>query len=170
MGKIRGFAWKFGKNINTDVIIAGRYVNTTDPDELACHCMEDICPGFVNMIAPGDIIIADKNFGCGSSRESAPLAIKHAGISAVIAVSFARIFFRNAINIGLPVFQSADAYTGTDQGDEIEINPYTGLIKNLSKQNMFTYEPFNRTVLQIIEKGGLIPYVGERLAALKTQR
>lgn len=165
MEKIRGRAWKFGKNIDTDVIIAGRYCNIIDYDELAKHCMEDIDPNFVRKIAPGDIIVADTNFGCGSSREVAPLAIKHARIAAVVATNFARIFYRNSINVALPIFESEDAYAGIDEGDEIEIDPSTGVIENLTKGRKFSSAPFPEFVQRIMAKGGLIGYAEERLAA-----
>lgn len=164
MEKIKGRVWKFGKNIDTDVIIAGRYCNTIDYDELAKHCMEDLDPNFTRKISPGDIIVADTNFGCGSSREVAPLAIKHAHIAAVVATNFARIFYRNCINVALPIFESEDAYAGIDEGDEIEIDPATGVIKNLTKGREFSSAPFPEFVQRIMAKGGLIGYAEDRLA------
>ena len=130
---LKGRAFKFGDDINTDEIIPARYLNTSDPQELAKHVMEDADPEFPKKVKPGDIIVAGKNFGCGSSREHAPIAIKAAGVSAVIAKSFARIFYRNAINIGLPIFESPEAVEGIEEGDIVEINPETGVIKNLTK-------------------------------------
>lgn len=164
MEKIRGRAWKFGKNIDTDVIIAGRYCNTIDYDELAKHCMEDIDPDFVKKISRGDIIVADTNFGCGSSREVAPLAIKHAGIGAVVATNFARIFYRNSINVALPIFEAEDAYAGIEQGDEVEIDPSTGIIKDLTNGRQFVAAPFPEFVQRIMAKGGLLGYAEDRLA------
>ncbi len=161
--RIRGKAWKFGRNINTDAIIPARYCNTSDPAELAKHCMEDADPEFVHKMSPGDLIVADTNFGCGSSREAAPLAIKAAGVSAVIAGSFARIFFRNAINIGLPIFECPQAYAGIAEGDEVEIDPATGVIRNVTQGTAFQAAPFPDFLQQIIARGGLRGYVEERL-------
>ena len=129
----KGRAFKFGDDINTDEIIPARYLNTSEPSELAKHVMEDADPEFPEKVQEGDIIVAGKNFGCGSSREHAPIAIKAAGVSAVIAKSFARIFYRNAINIGLPIFESPEAVEGIEEGDIVEINPETGVIKNVTK-------------------------------------
>src|SRR5919202_6249090 len=133
MDRLRGRVWKYGPNINTDVIIPGRYCHITDPKELAKYCMADLDPEFVNKVKPGDIIVAGGNFGCGSSREVAPLSIKASGIAAVVAPSFARIFYRNAINIGFPIFESEEAYENIDEGNEIEIEPSTGVIRDLTK-------------------------------------
>lgn len=163
--EIKGRAWKFGKNIDTDAIIPARRCNTADPQELALYCMEDADPEFVNKMSPGDLIVADTNFGCGSSREVAPVAIKAAGVSAVIAASFARIFFRNAINIGLPILESAEAAAGIDEGDEISVDPASGAIHNLTKDEHYQAVPFPDFLQQIIDKGGLLPYVEDRLAA-----
>ncbi len=163
--RIRGQAWKFGKNIDTDAIIPARHCNTADPRELAVHCMEDADPDFIHKMERGDLIVADTNFGCGSSREVAPLTIKAAGVSAVIAKSYARIFFRNAINIGLPILESPDAVDGIFQGDEVEVEPATGTIRNLTKGTNFTATPFPDFLQRIIDQGGLLAYVEERLAA-----
>jgi 3-isopropylmalate dehydratase small subunit len=163
--RIRGQAWKFGRNIDTDAIIPARHCNTADPRELAVHCMEDADPDFVQKMERGDLIVADTNFGCGSSREVAPLTIKAAGVSAVIAKSYARIFFRNAINIGLPILESPDAVDGIFQGDEVEVEPATGTIRNLTKGTNFTATPFPDFLQRIIDQGGLLAYVEERLAA-----
>ncbi len=131
--KLKGKVFKYGADVNTDVIIPARYLNVSDPDELAKHCMEDIDADFLKKVQPGDIIMATTNFGCGSSREHAPLAIKAAGVSCVIARSFARIFFRNAINIGLPLLECAKAVENTDAGDILEVDLASGQIKNLTK-------------------------------------
>jgi len=137
---IKGKCWKFKADINTDLIIPGRYLNTIDPKELAKHCMEDIDPDFPSKVEEGDIIVADKNFGCGSSREHAPIAIKAAGVSCVIAKSFARIFYRNAFNIGLPVIISPVAVDNIDESDEVEVDTHTGNIKNITKSKTYQAE------------------------------
>lgn len=160
----RGKVWKFGDNIDTDAIIPARYLNTIDPEELAAHCMEDADPDFVNKAKKGDIIVAGKNFGCGSSREHAPLAIKSAGISAVIAVSFARIFYRNALNIGLPIFESEEAALKIKEGDEIEIDGQKGEIRNLSRGEVYSFIPFPPFMQELISEGGLMNYVKKRVA------
>lgn len=160
--KLEGKAWKFGDDVNTDEIIPARYLSTTDPKEMATHCMEDIDPDFVKKIAPGDIIIADKNFGCGSSREHAPIAIKTAEISCVIAKSFARIFYRNAVNIGLPILECKEAALKIDEGDQIEIDLVSGVITNLTKSETYKAQPFPEFMQQIIAAGGLMNYVMAR--------
>lgn len=162
--RIRGRAWKFGKNIDTDAIIPARHCNTADPRELAQHCMEDADPNFVRKMRRGDVIVADSNFGCGSSREVAPITLKAAGVSAVIAKSFARIFFRNSINIGLPILECASAVDGIAESDEIEVEPATGTIRNLTRDETYTAEPFPDFLQRIIDRGGLLAYVEERLA------
>lgn len=159
-----GKVWKFGDNIDTDAIIPARYLNTIDPEELAAHCMEDADPDFVNKAKKGDIIVAGKNFGCGSSREHAPLAIKSAGISAVIATSFARIFYRNALNIGLPIFESEEAALKIKEGDEIEIDGQKGEIRNLSRGEVYSFIPFPPFMQELISEGGLMNYVKKRVA------
>ena len=163
--KLKGKAWKFGDDVNTDEIIPARYLNTTDPKEMAAACMEDIDPDFVKKIAPGDIIVADKNFGCGSSREHAPIAIKAAGISCVIAKSFARIFYRNAINIGLPILECAEAALKIDEGDQLEVELVSGSITNLTKNETYKAQPFPEFMQQIISAGGLMNYVISRQSA-----
>ncbi len=163
--RIRGHAWKFGKNIDTDAIIPARHCNTADPRELSQHCMEDADPDFVRKMRRGDVIVADTNFGCGSSREVAPITIKAAGVSAVIAKSYARIFFRNSINIGLPILECASAVDGITEGDEIEVEPATGTIRNLTRGETYRAEPFPDFLQRIIDRGGLLAYVEERLAA-----
>ncbi len=148
--------------MNTDEIIPARYLNTTDPDELAAHCMEDIDPDFVKKMSPGDIIVADKNFGCGSSREHAPIAIKVAGVSCVIAKSFARIFYRNSINIGLPILECEEAALKIAEGDEIELDLTSGVITNLTRGESYKAQPFPEFMQQIIKAGGLMNYVMAR--------
>ena len=144
--------------MDTDVIIPARYLNTTDPMELASHCMEDIMPGFKDKIKPGDIIIAGKNFGCGSSREHAPIAIKSMGVSCVVASSFARIFYRNSINIGLPIMECEEIAGKINYGDEVEIDTESGIIKNITQNTSFKSRPFPGFVNEIIQAGGLMNY------------
>jgi len=161
---IKGRVHKYGADVNTDIIIPARYLNVSDPAELAKHCMEDIDKDFVSRVEPGDIIVATTNFGCGSSREYAPLAIKAAGISCVIARSFARIFFRNAINIGLPVLECVEAVDNTRAGDVLEVELPTGKIKNLTNGMTFTAKPYPDFMAELISAGGLIEYTKKRLA------
>ena len=156
---MKGTCWKYGADINTDLIIAGRYLNTTDPKILAGHCMEDLDPHFAAGVKPGDIILADKNFGCGSSREHAPLALKAAGITCVVAKSFARIFYRNAFNLGLPAIVCPEAYENSDTGDVLEISLQTGTIINLTRDTTFRAEPIPDFMREIISLGGLMEYV-----------
>ena len=156
---LKGQAHKYGSNVNTDEIIPARYLNTSDPAQLAAHCMEDLDKDFVKKVKAGDFIVADSNFGCGSSREHAPIAIKVAGVSAVIAVSFARIFFRNAINIGLPILESQEAAKKIKTGDELEINLTTGEIRNLTRKETYQAQPFPEFMQEIIRKGGLLEYI-----------
>ena len=161
--KAKGFVHKYGSNVDTDVIIPARYLNTSVHSELAAHCMEDIDADFVKNVRQGDIIVAQKNFGCGSSREHAPIAIKAAGISCVIASSFARIFYRNAINIGLPILECEDASRDVKAGDELEADFDTGVISNLTTGRTYQSEPFPPFVQNIIEKGGLLNAIADRL-------
>jgi 3-isopropylmalate dehydratase small subunit len=161
--EIRGKVWKYGDNIDTDVIIPGRYCHIVDPAELGKHALADLDPGFVSKMTRGDIIVAGTNFGCGSSREMAPIAIKAAGVSAVVAASFARIFFRNAINIGLPIFQSAEAARAIESGDELAIEPESGLIRNLTRGEQYQAAAFPDFIQDIVRLGGLKPYVEQRL-------
>lgn len=163
--KFEGKVYKFGADIDTDAIIPARYLNTFDPQELAKHCMEDADPRFPEKVQPGDIIVADKNFGCGSSREHAPVAIKGAGVSVVIAKSFARIFYRNAINIGLPILESSEAVDAIADGDRVEVDLETGVIENLRTRETFQAVPFPDFMQAIMDKGGLINYVKGTLAA-----
>ncbi|MEW6622740.1 MAG: 3-isopropylmalate dehydratase small subunit [Bacillota bacterium] len=160
---LRGKAWKFGNDVDTDAIIPARYLNTTDPQELAEHCMEDADPDFPQKVSKGDIIVAGKNFGCGSSREHAPIAIKAAGVSCVIARSFARIFYRNSINIGLPIMESPEGAAAIEEGHEVEVDAKEGKIKNLTTGETYTAAPFPDFMRQIISAGGLINYVAERV-------
>ena len=157
--KACGTVHKYGDNVDTDVIIPARYLNTSDPKELASHCMEDIDLNFANNVKPGDIIVANKNFGCGSSREHAPIAIKESGISCVIASTFARIFYRNAINIGLPILECDEAVKSIEAGDELEVNFDTGVIKNLTKDEEYQGEAFPEFMQNIINNNGLIGYI-----------
>ena len=163
--KLRGKVHKYGADVNTDVIIPARYLNVYDPAELAQHCREDLDPEFLQRVKPGDIIVAGSNFGCGSSREHAPLAIKAAGISCVIARSFARIFYRNALNTGLPILESEEAIDKTQAGDVLEVELSTGEIKNITRGLTFKAKPFPEFMLELIEAGGLIEYTKRKIAA-----
>ncbi|MGI2335377.1 MAG: 3-isopropylmalate dehydratase small subunit [Dehalogenimonas sp.] len=160
---LKGIVHKYGANVDTDAIIPARYLNVSAPAELAKHCMEDIDLEFVNKVKPGDVIVATSNFGCGSSREHAPIAIKAAGVSAVVAGSFARIFFRNAINIGLPLLESQEAVDASDAGDELEIDLEAGTIRNVSNDMVFKAKPYPDFMSQIIRSGGLIEYTKHRI-------
>jgi len=159
----KGKAWVYKDDVDTDVIIPARYLNTTDAKELAEHCMEDIDESFAKGVKKGDIIIAGDNFGCGSSREHAPIAIKESGISVVIAKNFARIFFRNAINIGLPILENAEIADEASKGDEIEVNLDAGEIKNITKNKTYKTSPFPKSIQELIEVGGLINYTQKKL-------
>lgn len=154
--KAKGTVHKYGDNVDTDVIIPARYLNTSVPAELAEHCMEDIDKSFVESVKPGDIMVAHNNFGCGSSREHAPIAIKAAGISCVIAATFARIFYRNAINIGLPIMECREAAEKIENGDEVEVDFDSGVITNVTKGENYQAEPFPEFIKEIINKGGLL--------------
>lgn len=156
--KFTGRAWVFGDNVDTDVIIPARYLNTVQPEELALHCMEDIDPNFSKKVKKGDIIVAGKNFGCGSSREHAPIAIKAAGINCVIAKSFARIFFRNAINIGLSVLECEEAAENIGENELVEVDLENGIIKNLTTGKEFSAKPYPQFLEEIIRAGGLLEY------------
>jgi 3-isopropylmalate/(R)-2-methylmalate dehydratase small subunit len=156
---LKGKVHKYGSNVNTDEIIPARYLNTTDPVVLAKYCMEDIDKDFVKNVKPGDIIVAENNFGCGSSREHAPISIKVAGVSAVIANSFARIFFRNSINIGLPILESEEAVKSIKNGDEIEVNLNKGTIHNITQNKTYQSQPFPEFMQKIIKAGGLLGYI-----------
>lgn len=152
-------AWKVGNNIDTDLIIAARYLNDASDENMRAHCMEDVIPDYANTIAPGDVLVAGSNFGCGSSREHAPIAIKVAGTKCVIAESFARIFYRNAINIGLPIIESPEAVRAIDQGDELEVDLENGVITNLTKNETYHFEKFPEFIQHIVEAGNLLNYV-----------
>jgi len=156
--KLTGKVWKYGANVDTDAVIPARYLNLSTPQELARHCMEGIDPEFAQKVQPGDIIVATTNFGCGSSREHAPLAIKGAGVSCVIAKTFARIFYRNAINIGLPILECPAAVEGSQAGQTLEIELETGRIRNLDTRQTFHAEPYPEFMMGIIRAGGLIEY------------
>lgn len=160
--KFTGKVHKFGADVDTDAIIPARYLNTFDPQELAHHCMEDADPEFPSKVKAGDIIVAGKNFGCGSSREHAPIAIKGAGVSCVIAKSFARIFYRNSINTGLPILECEDAVDAINQGDEVEVYLESGKIINLQNGQEYQAMPFPDFMQQIMDKGGLIEYIREK--------
>ena len=160
--KAHGTAIKYGSNVDTDVIIPARYLATQNQKELAAHCMEDIDRSFVTRVKPGDIIVAGTNFGCGSSREHAPIAIKASGISCVIAKSFARIFYRNAINIGLAIMESEEASEKIAEGDEIDIDFDTGVIKNITKNERYQAQPFPDFIKNMIAKGGLMASIQSR--------
>ena len=155
-----GKVHKYGDNVDTDVIIPARYLNTSDPDELAAHCLEDIDPAFVGKVVRGDILVAGRNFGCGSSREHAPLAIKASGIACVIAESFARIFFRNALNIALPILECPAAARAVGAGDEIAIDLETGEVTDTTTGQTFRAEPFPPFMMKLIAAGGLAAYLG----------
>lgn len=159
--KVKGYVHKYGDNVDTDVIIPARYLNSSDPKELAQKCMIDIDEDFVNRVKPGDIMVANKNFGCGSSREHAPIAIKAAGISCVIAETFARIFFRNAINIGLPIIECPEAAREINAEDEVEINFDTGVIHDITTGKEYKGQPFPEFMQKIIKAEGLINYINK---------
>lgn len=158
----KGRVFRYGDNVDTDVIIPARYLNSSDPAELAKHCMEDIDSSFVNKVQPGDIIVAKKNFGCGSSREHAPIAIKAAGVSCVIAETFARIFYRNAINIGLPIIECREASREIGDGDEVQIDFGTGVITDITTGKTFQGQAFPPFMQRIIAQGGLVNYINAK--------
>ena len=160
--KACGHVFKYGDNVDTDVIIPARYLNATQGEELAKHCMEDIDKEFIHKVKKGDLIVANKNFGCGSSREHAPLAIKCAGVSCVIAETFARIFYRNAINIGLPIIECAEAARSIENGDEVEVDFDSGLITNKTKGETYQGQSFPEFMQKIITAGGLVNYINSQ--------
>jgi len=161
--KFKGTVWKFGDNIDTDAIIPARYLTTSDPAQLAGHCMEDADPGFVKKIKKGDIIVAGENFGCGSSREHAPIAIKAAGLSCVVAKSFARIFYRNAFNMGLPIFEAPELWDAVESGDEIEVDGDRGVITILNRKAApIRTNPIPPFMQQLIEDGGLMQHIARK--------
>ena len=159
---MQGRAHVFGNDVDTDAIIPARYLTTTDPEELKKHCMEDADPTFPTKVRTGDILVAGKNFGCGSSREHAPIAIKAAGVSCVIAESFARIFFRNSFNMGLPIFESAEAARTIGEGDTIEVDPDTGTVRNITQGMVFQARPIPPFMQELIADGGLIAHIRKR--------
>ena len=163
--KMTGTVWKYGDNVDTDAIIPARYLNISTPEELALHCMEDIDVSFAGSVQPGDIIVGGENFGCGSSREHAPLAIKGAGVSCVIAKSFARIFYRNGINVGLPILECPEVVEGTEQGDQLTVDLESGTITNERTGRVYRTSPFPAFIMRVIQAGGLVPYTRERLQA-----
>jgi 3-isopropylmalate/(R)-2-methylmalate dehydratase small subunit len=160
---MRGKVWKFGDDVNTDEIIPARYLSLTEPSLLAQHVMEDADPSFPGKVQPGDLIVAGKNFGCGSSREHAPVAIKGAGVACVIAKSFARIFFRNAFNMGLLIFESPAAVDGVREGDLVEVSPQHGTVKNLTSGETFSVAPIPPFMQELVNDGGLIPHIRRRM-------
>lgn len=163
---LKGKVWRFGDDIDTDAIIPARYLNTSDPNELARHVMEDADKEFPLKVKAGDIIVAGKNFGCGSSREHAPIAIKAAGIQAVIAKSFARIFYRNSFNIGLPIFESDEASEKIKEGNTVEIDADNGIIKNLSTGEQYTAKPIPPFMQELIASGGLIMWTRKKISGV----
>ena len=162
--KLTGKVWKYGSNIDTDAIIPARYLNTTDVDVLASHCMVDADPEFNQNVAKGDILVAEANFGCGSSREHAPVALKAAGISVVIAETFARIFYRNSFNTGLPILESPEAVAATDKGDILTVDLDRGTIHNETKDMTFSAKPIPPFMQELIADGGLMPYVMKKVS------
>jgi 3-isopropylmalate/(R)-2-methylmalate dehydratase small subunit len=161
--KRTGTVWKYGDNIDTDVIIPARYLNVSTPEELARHCMEDLDASFVGAVQPGDVIVAGENFGCGSSREHAPLALKGAGVSCVVARSFARIFYRNAINVGLPILECPPAVEDAETGHQLAIDLEGGQVHNLTTGQSYQAEPYPPFMMEIINSGGLVPYTRQRM-------
>ena len=165
MNVITAKVWKFGDNIDTDLIIAARYLNTSDPKELASHVMEDADPDFVKNLSKGDVIVAGENFGCGSSREHAPIALKEAGVAAVVAKSFARIFYRNAFNMGLPIF-TLEEVAQIEEGSQIKIDPENGQIVHLDRQQSFEFMPIPPFMQELVSCGGLINYAKAEIGTM----
>lgn len=166
--EISGKAHKFGRDLDTDIIIPAQYLTTFDPDELAKNCMEPLAPDFNERVESGDIIVADENFGCGSSREHAPVAIKGTGVGAVIAKSFARIFYRNAVNTGLPILESPEAVDAINDGDQVKVDTVAGIITNVTTGETFEVAPFPEFLAGVIEAGGLIEYTKKKVAGRDT--
>jgi len=162
---VQGRAWKLGDNVDTDQLVPGRYLSLTDPQELASHCLEDMIPRFHELARQGDIVVAGENFGCGSSREHAATALKALGISCLLASSYARIFFRNCINLGLPALTSSEAISGIQDGDEVRIDVAAGAIENLTRAFRCSAPPLSSFLIELIEAGGLTAYVRDRLEA-----
>ena len=165
MSIIRGRSHKFGDHIDTDVIIPARYLVTTDPKELGEHCMEGVDPDFPKKVSPGDVIVAGRNFGCGSSREHAPVAIKGCGIACVVAESFARIFYRNALNIGLPIVECPEAAKAIGDGEEVEVDLDAGVVRSVTQGKEWRFAPLTGIARELLEAGGLVPLVKKKLAA-----
>jgi len=163
--KLTGSVWKYGENVDTDGIIPARYLNVSDPEQLARHCLEDLDPSFTGRVQPGDVIVAGRNFGCGSSREHAPLAIKAAGVSCVVARSFARIFYRNAINIGFPILECPAAVEKLATGHQLEVDLETGQIRNLTTGGDYRAKPYPPFMMELLRAGGLVPYTRQRIKA-----
>lgn len=163
MDRVRGRVWKFGDDVNTDVIYPGKYLPLTDPEGMALHAFEAVRPGFAKAVKPGDVLVAGKYFGCGSSREQAATCLKALGLGAVIAESFARIYYRNAINLGLPILACPSIAEKVEEGQELEADLRRGLIKNMTTGETFQARPLPAFVLEILEAGGLIPYLKGRL-------
>lgn len=161
--KIKGRVWKFGRDVDTDAVIPAKYLNLQDPKELGRHCMENIRPDFAKSAKPGDIVVAEENFGCGSSREHAPLALKGLGISCVIAKSFARIFFRNCVNIGLPILEAPEAVDAVQDGDELSVDLESGTVEDITRGLKFKANPMPQLTREIAEAGGLIEYAKQHL-------
>ncbi len=166
---MQGKAHKFGAHVDTDQIIPAAFLVTTDPEELGSHCMEGVDPSFARAVEPGDVIVADVNFGCGSSREHAPISIRGAGVSCIIAKSFARIFFRNSINIGLPLLESPEAVDGIRAGDDVSVDLASGTIRNLTTEQVFKARPYEPFMMELIQAGGLVEYTKRKLAAKQAQ-
>ena len=160
---MKGKTWKFGDDINTDLIIPARYLNTSRPEELARHCLEGVDPEFSKKVRQGDIIIAGKNFGCGSSREHAPIALKAAGVSCIVAQSFARIFYRNSFNIGLPILECPEAVDAISEGHEVEINMESGAIRDVTRGKTFKARPIPKFMQELVRTGGLLNYTMRRI-------
>ena len=156
---IRGRAWTFGDDIDTDIIIPARYLTTVDPAELAAHCMEPVSPDFPKLVRPGDIVVGGKNFGCGSSREHAPIALKGCGVAVVIAPTFARIFYRNSFNVGLPAIESPAAAAAIRQGDEVEVDLAAGAIRNLTRGESYVFSPIPAFMMELVAAGGLMSWL-----------
>jgi 3-isopropylmalate/(R)-2-methylmalate dehydratase small subunit len=165
--KIEGRVWKFGEDIDTDAIIPARYLNTSDPKELASHAMEEERPEFIKKVKPGDLIVAGKNFGCGSSREHAPIALKEAGIVCVVAKTFARIFYRNGMNMGLPLLESSEASEAIEDGDRIRIDLDTGEITDLTRKKTFHAKPIPPFMQKLLDDGGLVPHIRKQTQGRK---
>jgi len=159
---IRGRAWVFGDDVDTDIIIPARYLTTTDPAELAAHCMEPVSPDFPRQVRPGDVVVGGKNFGCGSSREHAPVALKGCGVAVVIAPTFARIFYRNAFNVGLPAIESAAAAAAIRPGDEVEVDLAGGRIRNVTRGEDYAFAPIPAFMMELVQAGGLMAWLRDR--------